>query len=144
MPSSTRPRRARTALPALAIVVLVAACGSDSPTTAGTTTTVADATSTTVAEATTTTTADANVIGITVEGGKVSGGVQRTKVRLGEQVTLRVDADVADEVHLHGYDKKIDVAPGYPAELVFTADIPGVFEVELESAGLKLAELEVS
>ena len=53
-------------------------------------------------------------------------------------------ADRADEVHLHGYDRKVDIEPGKPAELEFTADVPGVFEVELEEAGLKLVELQVS
>jgi hypothetical protein len=55
-----------------------------------------------------------------------------------------VDADVADEVHVHGYDLVADVAPGSPAELTFLADIPGVFEVELESSHVELLRLEVA
>jgi hypothetical protein len=54
-----------------------------------------------------------------------------------------VRSDVADHVHLHGYDLMRDVAPGAPAQLVFTADIPGRFEIELEDRHLQLAELEV-
>ena len=53
-------------------------------------------------------------------------------------------ADQTDEVHRHGYDRKVDIAPGRPAVLEFTADVPGVFEVELEEASLKLVELQVS
>ena len=60
------------------------------------------------------------------------------------KVRLEVTADRADEVHLHGYDRKVDISPGKPAVLEFTADVPGVFEVELEEAGLKLVELQVS
>jgi heme/copper-type cytochrome/quinol oxidase subunit 2 len=45
---------------------------------------------------------------------------------------------------VHGYDLKGDVAPGRPAIIEFTANVPGVFEVELEEAGLKLVELQVS
>jgi hypothetical protein len=35
------------------------------------------------------------------------------------------------------------VAPGRPAVIDFTADAPGVFEVELEQAHLRLVELQV-
>jgi len=55
-----------------------------------------------------------------------------------------VTADVVDEVHVHGYDLFADVAPGAPATINFVADIPGVWEVELEGAGALLVELEVS
>ena len=72
----------------------------------------------------------------------VSGGGRKT-VKLGQTVTIQVVADTTDEVHLHGYDKKVDVAKGRPATLTFTADVPGIFEVELESAGLKLLDLVV-
>lgn len=56
---------------------------------------------------------------------------------------MRVTADVSDEVHVHGYDVFADVAPEAPAELTLTADIPGIFEVELESSGLVLFDLQV-
>jgi len=69
--------------------------------------------------------------------------VRREQVRRGDAVVLRVVADVADEVHLHGYDRSADVGPGKPAQISFTADIPGVFEVELEQRKQKLLELEV-
>lgn len=75
-------------------------------------------------------------------GGTVTGG-GRQEVALGKEVALTVTADVADEVHLHGYDRRVDVAPGTSASLTFTADIPGIFEVELESRGVKLMELVV-
>jgi hypothetical protein len=127
----------------------VAACGdngSSQATGTTTTTTLAAATSTTAATTTAkpTTTADATpVIAVNVVGGKPQGGVRRERVKVGEAVVLRVVADVADEVHVHGYDRKADVAPGKPAQIRFTADIPGVFEVELEQRRQKLLELEV-
>jgi len=127
----------------------VAACGDNGSSQAtGTTTTSTSATTSTTVAATTTakpaTTADTTpVIQIRVVGGKPQGGVRRERVKLGEAVVLRVVADVADEVHVHGYDRKADVAPGKPAEIRFTADIPGVFEVELEQRRQKLLELEV-
>jgi hypothetical protein len=82
-------------------------------------------------------------IRVQVTGDKVQTAERRVKVPLGTQVRLEVTADRADEVHLHGYDRKVDLEPGRPAVLELTADTPGVFEVELEEAGLKLVELQV-
>ncbi|WP_436792718.1 hypothetical protein [Actinospongicola halichondriae] len=86
---------------------------------------------------------DASVIEVTVDGGEVAGG-GRTKVALGDPVTIRVTSDVADHIHLHGYDVMVDVAAGETVDLTFDATIPGVFEVELEESGLQLLELEIS
>lgn len=84
------------------------------------------------------------VVRITAKGGKPVGGVKRISLRAGEDLRIVVRADVADHVHLHGYDLMRDVGPGAPAQLVFTADLVGVFELELEDAKLLLAELEVT
>jgi hypothetical protein len=82
-------------------------------------------------------------IDVTVRNGNVLGPAE-FEVSQGQQVRIVVDADVSDEVHVHGYDLHGDVAPGSPAEITFTADAPGVFEVELESEGKLLFELKVS
>ena len=86
----------------------------------------------------------ADVVEIRVSSGTVDGGVQRKKIALGATVVVRVTSDVADEIHVHGYDKKADVEANGTADVEFTADIPGVFEVELEQSSLKLVELEIS
>lgn len=104
-----------------------------------TTTTTAPTTTTTVA---TTTTAAAGLIEIEVVGGAVNGG-GTAAVALNEPVTLRVSSDVPDQVHVHGYDLTAEVEAGGAAVIEFVADVPGVFEVELESAGLTLLSLEV-
>jgi heme/copper-type cytochrome/quinol oxidase subunit 2 len=82
-------------------------------------------------------------IEIEIEAGRVQGP-GRIEVSQGDQVRLVVRADVSDEVHVHGYDIFEDVAPGMEAVVSFRADIPGIFEVELESAGLLLTRLEVT
>jgi len=69
--------------------------------------------------------------------------VRRLSVRRGREVELVVTAEVADHVHVHGYDLFADVGPGRPGRLVFTADAPGRFEIELEESHLQIAELEV-
>ncbi len=86
---------------------------------------------------------EATVISRDVEGSEVRGGDDTVSVERGEEVTLRVTTDTADELHVHGYDLSADVAPGTPATLTFTADIPGVFEVELHGAHLLVVRIEV-
>ncbi|TFV78278.1 hypothetical protein E4P39_03370 [Blastococcus sp. CT_GayMR19] len=80
---------------------------------------------------------------VTVTGGQVTGDTGRVPVAAGEQVTLVVTSDVADELHLHGYDLRTALTPGTPAELSFEATVPGVFEVELHDAGTVLLSLQV-
>lgn len=76
--------------------------------------------------------------------GAVEGGVARYAVPLGSTVELVIVSDVADEVHLHGYDRFAFVTAGASATLRFVADVPGVFEVELEQRAVDLVQLEVS
>lgn len=90
-----------------------------------------------------TSTPDAVEIEVEVEDGEVRGPGD-VEVPQGERVRLVVEADVSDEVHVHGYDLLADVTPDEPAVIVFRADAPGVFEVELEGAGLPLLELTVT
>lgn len=84
-----------------------------------------------------------DVIRIEVTDGKLSPPAHVERIALGESVTLAVTSDVADEVHVHGYDMHVDLVAGQEGALTFTADIPGRFEVELEGAGALLVELEV-
>jgi hypothetical protein len=69
--------------------------------------------------------------------------VRKYSVRRGRDVVLVVRSELADHVHLHGYDLMADVGPGQPARIEFTADAPGLFEIELEDRHLLLANLEV-
>lgn len=82
-------------------------------------------------------------IEVTVAGGQVSGDTGRVPVAPGEQVTLVVTSDVADEIHVHGYELTAAIAPSRPAQLSFDATVPGVFEVELHEAGTVLLTLQV-
>lgn len=84
-----------------------------------------------------------STIALTVTKGKVTGVAREESVGLGKTVLLKITSDTADEVHVHGYDRHVDVTPGEPAVLRFRAAIPGVFHVELETAGLELFSLKV-
>lgn len=128
--------------------VALASCGGDdeaTPTVAPTTATGGTETTGTGTE--TTTTAEEEkpvVVRVVVAGGVPRGGIVRETVHQGDSVVLVVESDVADEVHVHGYDVSRDVAPGRTARIAFVANLPGRFEVELEERGVQIADLTVS
>ena len=78
-----------------------------------------------------------------VVNGAPKGGIVRESVDKGDSVVLVVESDVADEIHVHGYDVSGDVAAGGTARLAFEATLPGRFEVELEGRGIQIADLTV-
>lgn len=84
-----------------------------------------------------------DAVEIEVEEGRVEGPA-RIRASQGGQVAIEVKADVTDQVHVHTYDLFFDVSPNRDAQIRFRADITGVFEIELEDAGLPLTMLEVS
>ena len=145
-------RRRRVLAWMLVACWLVTGCGGDEGggAAAGTTTATGGSTSTTTVAptssnqaATTTEGFSGVVVEAKVTGGKVETANRRVRVDRGEAVRIRVESDRNEEVHVHGYDLSRDVAPGKPATIEFTADAPGVFEVELEATKLLLFELQV-
>jgi heme/copper-type cytochrome/quinol oxidase subunit 2 len=82
-------------------------------------------------------------IEVDLTAGQATGDTGRIPVGLGESVTLALTSDVADEVHVHGYDLTVELDPGQQAEVTFAATVPGVFEVELHEAGTVLLTLQV-
>lgn len=111
-----------------------------------TTTTDAVPTTTTSAAPTSTSsspTTTAQQIDVYFEGGQVVGQDQFS-YSLGEQVSVWVLSDNDDEVHVHGYDLFFTVKAGVPLEISVTAEIPGIFEVELEETHTLLFELVVA
>jgi hypothetical protein len=133
--------RAGAALAVIALLVLVSCGGDDDSPTVGSDTPVP----TTVAgsSATNATSTAGTVLAVTVRGGSVVEGGSRQRATLNQPVTVRVTSDVADEVHVHGYNKMFNVAAGQTGEVTFNANIPGVFEVEFEKSKKVLFTLEV-
>lgn len=80
---------------------------------------------------------------IRFEGGKPVGGAQDITVRSGETVRLAVRSDRPEEIHIHGYDRYVEVEPGKVERVRFPARLEGVFEVEAHSDGTPLANLRV-
>jgi plastocyanin len=80
---------------------------------------------------------------IVVRNGKPVGGIKKLTVKQGDQVRFEVDSDVADEIHVHGYDFHKDVEAGGSVRFDFRAKISGGFVVELEKHAEQIAELRV-
>ena len=80
---------------------------------------------------------------LVVEDGRPRGEVRTLTFDKGERVRFRVRSDVPEELHIHGYDRYVDVGPGKTTTVSFPATIEGIFEVELHGAGAQLASLRV-
>jgi hypothetical protein len=81
---------------------------------------------------------------IRVVNGQPQGGARTLSYKKGDEVRLKVRSDVADEIHVHGYDLRKDVPAGGTVEFRFKATIEGRFEIELENAHTLIATLEVT
>ena len=81
---------------------------------------------------------------ITIKDGKPVGGVQEIEVDKGDTIQFRVKSDADHEIHLHGYDIAKDVEAGGQVEYKLTADIEGIFEIEIEDLKEPIAELRVN
>lgn len=131
----------RAVLAALALVVL-AACGVDDSPTVETGDPGQSPTTTAAAGPAPSAPATATVLSVTYRDGTVEGA-SRQRAPLGQPVIVRVTSDVAEEVHVHGYDEMAPVAAGGTVDIRFDANIPGVFEVELERSHKLLFTMEV-
>lgn len=81
---------------------------------------------------------------IVVKNGKPVGGIAELTYNEGERVRFKVDSDVSDEVHMHGYDIMKDVKAGGSVTFDFPATIEGVFEAELEDHKEQILQLTVN
>jgi len=141
-PSLRRPSSLAVVLVALAAGFALASCGGDDE--AGDTTETTS-TQTTTTETTTTQPPPARPaeVRIQIVGGAPKGGIVRKSVDRGDRVVVIVTSDVADHVHVHGYDLFGNVGPGKRVRIAFRARIPGRFVIELEDRHAQIAELTV-
>jgi len=81
---------------------------------------------------------------IVIRNGEPVGGVRELEYDAGDQIRFEVSSDVADEVHVHGYDLMQDVPAGGTVSFDFPAEIEGIFEAELEGRKEQIAEIRVN
>ncbi len=80
---------------------------------------------------------------VTVRDGQPVGGTATLDFKSGSQIRFKVRSDVAEEVHVHGFDVSKDVPAGGQVSFDFPADLEGVFEVELEHSAVQIIELRI-
>jgi heme/copper-type cytochrome/quinol oxidase subunit 2 len=80
---------------------------------------------------------------IVVQRGMRVSGPAVLKVNQGDEVTLHITTDTADEFHLHGYNLFLQLSPNNTATLHLIAKLTGRFTYELHKSGVELGALEV-
>jgi heme/copper-type cytochrome/quinol oxidase subunit 2 len=138
----SRTSRILAALATVVVLVIAFAVlspgGDDTTPTTRSTTSTAPTTST-VAPAPTSSRAS-----IVVRAGKPVGGIEKITLKKGSRAIVQVSSpDTSDEIHIHGYDLKKDLEAGGRVRFAFTAKTDGVYEIELEDAGVQIAQLVV-
>ncbi len=81
---------------------------------------------------------------IIIKNGEPVGGIAELTFDEGDRIRFKVESDVSDEIHVHGYDLMKDVEAGGSVTFDFPATIEGVFEAELEERKQPIAELTVN
>lgn len=79
---------------------------------------------------------------IDVVNGTVSGDTS-AQITRGNDVMIHVTSDVADTVHVHGYDIEFAVEPNVERWIIFKADIAGQWDVETHESNRVLTTLTV-
>ncbi len=82
-------------------------------------------------------------INLVVQGGRLVEGPNLVKLERNDSVELTIVSDLADELHVHGYNLHAHLQPGKPATLNFTAKRTGRFGFELHKSGLELGVFEI-
>ena len=73
----------------------------------------------------------------------VAGKVAKLRFDEGETVRFRARSAQDEEIHIHGYDRYVDLPAGKTVTESFKASITGIFEIELHGSGEQIAELRV-
>jgi len=72
-----------------------------------------------------------------------TGKVTKLRFTEGETVRFRARSEGVEEIHVHGYDRYVDLPAGETVNVAFEAGITGIFEVELRGSGEQIAQLRV-
>ena len=80
---------------------------------------------------------------IDVKNAKPVGGVKKIKIKQGGTLNLKVNSDVADEIHVHATDQHAEVKKGGSISLTVKPTGTGNSEIELENHKQQIAELTI-
>ncbi|MGI5240075.1 hypothetical protein [Dactylosporangium sp. CA-139066] len=82
-------------------------------------------------------------VSITIANRTATPPTSRVEIARGSTIRITVTSDAADELHVHGHDRRATLTPGVPASVAFRADTAGLFEVETHLSDLVLVQLVV-
>jgi hypothetical protein len=82
-------------------------------------------------------------VDIAIADGKVDPAPGRVELKKGQRLELSVVSDKADTLHIHGYDRKVELPAGQRVTYSFVAARTGLFEVETHESDLLLTQLAV-
>lgn len=128
-------------------LVALAGCGSDEEPTADASSSAPTATATTATpEATATPEESGTTVDVTIADGKVDPQGGRVEAKVGEEITLSVTSDAADELHVHSDpEHSFQVTAGDTDKtFTFTVETPGQVAVELHDLGVTVVQLVVT
>ena len=80
---------------------------------------------------------------VDVKNAKPVGGVKKIKLKQGGTLTLTVNSDTADEIHVHATDQHEDIKKGGTVTLTIKPTGTGNSEIELENHKEQIAELTI-
>lgn len=84
-----------------------------------------------------------NTFEIVIQNKKIVSGPTTIKVNQGEDITIKITSDEAEEFHVHAYDESVELELNKQAMLTFNAKLSGRFPFELEKSKTELGALEV-
>ncbi|EKE06150.1 MAG: blue (type1) copper protein [uncultured bacterium] len=84
-----------------------------------------------------------NTFNLVIKEKKVISGPTTIKINQGDEVTIKITSDEAEEFHVHAYDNSVELEPNKQATLTFTANLSGRFPFELENSKTEIGALEV-
>ncbi len=84
------------------------------------------------------------VVDVTINHGQVTPTNSALQAKVHQQITLNVNSDAADELHVHSTpDHKFQVVAAPNQTFQFSVDVPGNVEVELHHLDRTIATIQV-
>ena len=83
-------------------------------------------------------------IDVTIEGGEVDPTNAQFEAKTNEAIVIRVNSDVADELHVHSTpEHTFKIEPEKALQFQFAVDVPGQVEIELHQLQKTIAIVQV-
>jgi hypothetical protein len=84
------------------------------------------------------------VVDVTIKDGKATPTNEQLQAAVKEQIVIRVNSDVADELHVHSTpEHSFNVEANPMQSFQFTVDVPGKVDVELHKLNQTIATIQV-